>query len=251
MLRIALIIALLAAMGSLAVSFLNTKPKLEALKGDLAFTKTSLEETTGKLTQTSAELKKTAGELETRSKDLETTKTELEEASTAAANNKRRADKLDTDLATNIKAKNEAQAELAQWQALGVKPDQVTQIRADLKKATDEKNALSEEKVIFLKSIARLQNELAIYVTPDKKVVLPAGLKGKVLAVGPQQDFVLLDFGENQGALKRGELMIRRGDKLVGKVSIVTLEPNRCVANILPQWKQGDVAIAEGDQVLY
>ena len=63
--------------------------------------------------------------------------------------------------------------------------------------------------------------------------------------------FVLLDFGENQGALERGELIVRRGDKLVGKVSIVKVQSNRCIANILPQWKQGDVAIAEGDQVLY
>jgi hypothetical protein len=132
-----------------------------------------------------------------------------------------------------------------------MKPDQITAMRSDLKKTVDEKNALSEEKVIFLKAISRLENDLAIFVTPDKKVKLPTGLKANVVAVGPQQDFVLLDIGENQGALKRGEMMIRRGDKLIGKVSIVEVKPNTCIANILPQWKQGDVAIAEGDKVLY
>jgi hypothetical protein len=45
--------------------------------------------------------------------------------------------------------------------------------------------------------------------------------------------------------------MVRRGDKLVGKVKIVTVEANRSVANVLPTWKQGDVAVAAGDQVLY
>lgn len=251
MLRIALIIALLAAIGSLALTFLHTKPTVETLRGDLASTKTTLEETSGKLAQTSADLKKTAGELETRSKDLESTKTQLEETSTAAANNKRRADQLDATLAKTTKEKNDAQAELAQWQALGVKPDQVVQIRADLRKTLDEKNALAEEKTLFLKNIGFLKNRLAKYETPDQKVELPSGLKGSVIAVGPLQDFVLLDFGENQGALERGELMVRRGDKLVGKVSIVKVQSNRCIANILPQWKQGDVAIAEGDQVLY
>jgi cell shape-determining protein MreC len=251
MLRIALIIALLAAIGSLALSFLHTEPTVSTLRADLATTKGTLVETTGKLTQTTADLKKTAGELETRSKDLESTKTQLEEASTAAANNKRRADQLDATLAKTKKEKEEAQAQLAQWDALGVKPDQVVQMRSDLRKTTDEKNALADEKNVFLKNIVFLKNRLAKYETPDQKVELPAGLKGSVIAVGPLQDFVLLDFGENQGALERGELMVRRGDKLVGKVSIVKVQSNRCIANIIPQWKQGNVAIAEGDQVLY
>jgi hypothetical protein len=45
--------------------------------------------------------------------------------------------------------------------------------------------------------------------------------------------------------------MVRRGDKLVGKVKIVSVEANRSVANVLPAWKQGDVAVAAGDLVLY
>lgn len=251
MLRIALIIALLAAIGSLALTFLHTKPTVETLRSDLASTTADRDDKNTKLTAATADLKKTSSELEARSKELETTKSQLEEASTAAASNKKRADGLDATLAKTKKEKEDAQAELAQWQALGMKPDQITAMRSDLKKTVDEKNALSEEKVIFLKAISRLENDLAIFVTPDKKVKLPTGLKANVVAVGPQQDFVLLDIGENQGALKRGEMMIRRGDKLIGKVSIVEVKPNTCIANILPQWKQGDVAIAEGDKVLY
>lgn len=251
MLRIALIIALLAAIGSLALTFLHTKPTVETLRADLTSTTADRDDKNTKLTAATADLKKTQGDLESRSKELETTKTQLEEASSAAAANKKRADGLDANLAKTTKERNEAQQELAQWQALNIKPDQIREMRVELKKTADEKNALAEEKVIFLKTISRLENDLAVFVTPDQKVKLPAGLKGSIVAVGPQQDFVLLDIGENQGALKRGELMIRRGDKLIGKVSIVEVKPNTCIANILPQWKQGDVAIAEGDKVLY
>ena len=224
---------------------------VEELRTDLPSTKSTLETTTTELTKASADLKKTASELETRSKELETTKTELEEAASAAANNKKRADGLDAQLVKTTKEKNDAQAELAQWQALGVKPSQIVEIRAELKNTIDARNALAEEKNIFLKRITSLTNRLAKYEAPDQKVILPAGLKGRILEVGPQQDFVLLDFGDNKGALERGELLVRRGDKLVGKVAIVKVQANTSIANVIPTWKQGDVAIAKDDEVLY
>lgn len=251
MLRIALIIALLAAIGSLTVTFLHTKPTVETLRTDLASTKSTLETTTSELNTANSNLKKTAAELETRSKDLESTKTQLEEAATAAANNKKRADKLESDLAKTTKEKNDAQAELAQWQALDVKPSQVVQLRADLKKVTELRDVLKDEGLLKDKRITFLTNRLAKYEAPEQKVILPAGLKGRVLEVGPQQDYVLLNVGENQGVLERGELLVRRGDKLVGKVAIVKVQPNTCIANILPGWKQGDVAVAKDDEVLY
>lgn len=251
MLRIALILALLAAIGSLALSFTVTKPKVDELQANLDSTKTTLQTTEDNLKKTGKELETTKKTLNERSQELDTTKTALETATTEAANLKKRADKLDSDLAKTTREKNDAQNELAQWQALGVKPDQVTQIRADLKKTTDERNALADEKTIFLRNIARLQNELDRYVEPSKKVKLPDGLKGTVIEVDPQGAFVLLDIGEANGVLARGELLVRRGDKLIGKVRIVKVDANRSIGNLLPEWKQGDVAVAKGDAVLY
>lgn len=251
MLRIALILALLAAIGSLTLAILVTKPTVQDLRVNLADTSQQLSDTQGTLETTKADLKKTSTDLASTASDLESTKTQLEEVSAIAATSKRRADNLEANLTKTTREKNEAQAELAQWDALGLKPDQITQMRADLKKTIEEKDALSEEKVLFLRSIAQLQARLLKYEEPDTKIALPSGLKGNVLAVGPQQDFVLLDIGANNGVLERGEMVIRRGDKLIGKVSIISVEPTRSIANILPDWRQGDVAVAEGDKVLY
>jgi len=251
MLRIALILALLAAIGSLTLSFLVTQPTVTDLRTNLASTTQQLGETQATLETTKSELKKTSTELASKSSDLELTRAQLEEVSATAATTKRRADSLEANLTKTTREKNEAQAELAQWQALGIKPDQVTEIRTELKKTIEEKDALSDEKVLFLRNISQLKARLLKYEEPDTKVALPSGLKGNVLAVGPLQDFVLLDIGANNGVLERGEMMVRRGDKLVGKVSIVSVEPTRSIANILPDWRQGDVAVAEGDKVLY
>ena len=73
-------------------------------------------------------------------------------------------------------------------------------------------------------------------------------LKGKVLATDPKWDFVVLNVGEDQGVLENGELLVNRNGKLVAKVRVRTVEKTRCIANIVPGWKIGEVL--EGDSVL-
>ena len=72
---------------------------------------------------------------------------------------------------------------------------------------------------------------------------------GKIVAVDPRYDFVVLDVGGNQGVVENGRLLVNRDGKLVAKVRVTKVEPNRSIANIMPDWKQAE--IMEGDQVLY
>jgi hypothetical protein len=59
---------------------------------------------------------------------------------------------------------------------------------------------------------------------------------------------VILNVGEDQGALRYGELLINRQGKLVAKVKITTVEKNRSYANVEPGWQLGE--ILEGDQAI-
>ena len=65
--------------------------------------------------------------------------------------------------------------------------------------------------------------------------------------VDPKFDFVVLDIGEDQGVIPDGEMLVSREGKLVAKVVVRSVEKNRCIANILPGWKLGEVI--EGDEV--
>jgi len=144
----------------------------------------------------------------------------------------------------------DAQRDLSAWKALGITVDQVQKSLEDLKKATAANDALKEEKVIMIRNINRLSARLAIY-EKDKEIApdLPVGLKGKVVAVDPKWDFIVLDIGSNQGLVERGEMLVDRAGKLVAKVRVTSVEPNRAIANVLPEWKQADVM--EGDEVLH
>ena len=58
-------------------------------------------------------------------------------------------------------------------------------------------------------------------------------------------DFADIFEVRGEKRLKRGEMLINRSGRLVAKVRILSVETNRCVANILPDWKQGEPM--EGD----
>jgi len=251
LLRLALILALLVAVGGLAVSHFITKPKVDDLNNNLTQTRQELQSTTEAKNKAEGEAKTQKAAADKATRELGETKTLLEAASTDAQQQRGRADRLQTDLTKATRERNEAQQALAAWNTLGIQPAQVAQLRVDLKKVGEERDALTEEKRIFLRNIEQLQNRLARYEGDREKPVEMPGLKGSIVAVDPQWNFVVLDVGETQGAKERGVVMVRRGDKLVGKARIVSVEPTRSVANLLPGWKQGDVAVQVGDAVLY
>jgi hypothetical protein len=56
-----------------------------------------------------------------------------------------------------------------------------------------------------------------------------------------------LDIGENQGVQPSGELLVSRQGKLVAKVIVRSVQKDRCIANLVPGWKMGEMF--EGDDV--
>jgi len=251
MLRLALILAVLVALGGLAVGHFVAKPKVDELKGNLDTTTQTLQQTTAERDTAQTEAKNQKALAETVSRQLTDTKTLLEAAATDAQQQRGRADRLQTDLTKVTKERNEAQQGIAAWNVLGLQPGQVAQLQADLKQTTEERDNYASQEKIFVRNIDQLKTRLARYEGDREKPVEMPGLKGKIVAVDPQWDFVVLDVGETQGAKERGVVMVRRGDKLIGKARIMTVEPSRSIANLLPGWKQGDVAVEVGDVVLY
>lgn len=129
-------------------------------------------------------------------------------------------------------------------------PEQIRGHLARLRQVERERDVYVTENKGLSRELTRVQGELDRYTgTIEKPVLLPPGTKGNIVAVDPKYDFVILDIGEQQGVLPRAQMLVNRDGKLIGKVQITTVEPNRSVANVLPQWKQDEVM--EGDQVLF
>ena len=69
----------------------------------------------------------------------------------------------------------------------------------EVKDLQDNLDTANTENKIFMQKIKKLETELAVYRDPTFFVVLPAGLKGKVLVADPKWNFVVLERGRGPG----------------------------------------------------
>jgi len=245
--RISLIVAILAALGAGTLNILQVRGKINTLISQRDDYHNNLTQTQSTLATTQKELASTKTDLAQTQQQLADAKSARKKAEdTAAAQTKIAAD-LSDKLAKATQDRDAAQADLAAYKATGKSPDEVLKLVALIKQDSDTIAAINDEKAVLTRTVARLNNELAKYTGPDPTIKLPADLKGKVVVVDPKWDFVVLDIGDEQGVLENGELLVSRDGKLVAKVIVRTVEKGRCIANIMPGWKLGEVF--EGDLV--
>ncbi|MFM2083096.1 MAG: hypothetical protein RL380_1787 [Verrucomicrobiota bacterium] len=249
LIRIGFIVAIVAGLTVAGLNFTKVKEKIVALQTDLASEKTAKEQALGAQSKAEKAEKLAKTELESTKTELADTQTARDKAVTEAETQTKRAGRLSEDLTKSKGETADALAAMAAWTATGISADQVKPLIADLKSAKESNANLTEANKDLSFKIATLTNRIAKYEDPENyRVQLPPALRGKVLVADPKWDFVVLDFGAKSGALEDGVLLVNRNGRLVAKVQIRSVQPDRCIANVLPNWKLGDVV--EGDQVI-
>jgi len=248
MLRISLIIVIVAGIAALAVSQLTVAVKIKGLTSELDTTKQNLTASQESERKAKKESKDAVAAADKAKKELETAKTELTASSEKADQQEKRANDLATRLERTTSERNDAQAKLASWLAFGHSIEEIKTTLADNKKLVGDNDALVKENKVLGRTLNQTQSELDILTGRKAKVELPPGLKGKIVAVDPKYEFVVLNIGVEEGVLTRGEMLVNRSGKLVARVRILSADSHRCVANVMPDWKQGE--IMEGDAVL-
>ena len=248
LMRISLILAILAALGAGVFGYIEVTKQIPQLvkqrdseHGAKVTAQKQLADTTRTLNDTRNTLSQTQQQLTRSQAAQKQAETDRDAQIKIAADLKDRLTKASADL-------DAAQADLAAFKATGKSPKDIGDMVAEIRKDNETITALTLEKAVFVRTIARLTNELAEVIgTANFVVTLPADLKGKVVAVDPKWEFVVLNIGEDQGVLPDGQLLVSRDSKLVAKVIVRTIYKNSCIANVMPNWKLGEVF--EGDMV--
>ncbi|HWD92350.1 MAG TPA: hypothetical protein VG938_08375 [Verrucomicrobiae bacterium] len=248
LIRISLIVAIIAGLAVGGLNFFKVKKIIEVTRQQRDDFHTQLDKTTAELHTTKSNLTKATNELAQTKTELATTKKDLSSAIAAQADLKKQIASLQDNLNTSEKNLTDAKIELDKYHAAFPNPEQALSVAKDMKALQERVDAIEDEKKILQRQNSRLQARLDIYEHPDRPVPLPATLIGKILVADPKWDFVVLNVGEDQGAVERGEMLVNRDGKLVAKVRITSVQKDRCIANVLPGWKLGEVL--EGDQVI-
>lgn len=250
LIRICLIVAIVAGLGALYFTHFEVDKKIHDVIAQRDQNGKERDEARDAEKKAKDETEKTKKELETTTTELTTTKGQLEAANKNLDDATKKADKAVADLAKAQKDNASVQEEVKGWRGLNKTLDAVKKTLADFPKIKDERDAVRGENTILERKVKKQEQELAelrgVDIPPPE---LPQGLKGKIVQVDPKYDFVVLNIGGNAGVLERGEMLINRKGRLIGKVRITSVMPDKCIANVLKAWKQDEPF--EGDEVLY
>jgi hypothetical protein len=248
LMRISLIVAIIAGLAAGAINFIQVKNKIDGVVAERESEKTQKQAAQTELASTKNTLAKTEKELTNTKEQLVASQEERDKAVAEAQTQIKKSTELSEKLSIAISDRDDARAKLAAYESTGFTPPQIAGLGKQIRQAQEALEASLEEKKILSTSLQKAVAEIDWIKGKTPYVKLRADLKGKILVADPKWEFVILNVGEDEGAKINGEMLVSRNGKLVAKVIISEVQKGRCIANVLPGWKLGDVV--EGDSVI-
>jgi septal ring factor EnvC (AmiA/AmiB activator) len=256
--KILIILAASLSLISIGLGYVNVT-HLQQTKADLAATTSDRDSTHKKLTSTSNDLKSEQDKATSLGKDVE--KLQQSVTDIQASLDKTTADKTDlqkqladketelTQQKSDLAAKDARIAELENKGGSAV--TQASPQQDELKKQLEEKEILNNSLQEKLKESDSLIADFRKKEADRKAKIMRNGLEGRILAVNPSWNFVILSLGDKNGVVNNAELLINRGGQLIGKVRITSVEPSTSVADIVVNSVRSGLTVQPGDTVIY
>jgi len=216
----------------------NAQNTVVAKTKELTAKTKELETAKSTVTAVTADKDKASADLAAAESDLSAAKSKLKEATDAAA-------AKDSEIAS-LKTENED----LKTKTANPGPNNPTD-----NSAPDPRIAELEALVTSLQGKLKAnEDSLATYkanAEKRSKGLMREGLEGRVLAVNPAWNFVVLSIGDRQGVVNNAEMLLKRGGQYLGKVRITSVEPSTSIADIVANTLPTGVAVQPGDSVIF
>jgi hypothetical protein len=249
LLKISLGLAILLGLATIFLTQTQVRDKITTLTTERDETKARLDTVEKSERNLRTETKALRGQLETTTAQLGEATNLLTQAQAKAQEQQVRADRAAADLNTVTAERNTAQQELSQWRLFEMTPEQIRNHLARLRQVERERDTYVADNEALNRRRVDLERRLARYEGDRQpEIELPPTAKGSVVAVDPKYDFIIVNIGGEQGVVQNANLLVSRDGKFIGQVKVTSVQPNRAIANVLPDWKQDE--IMEGDQVI-
>jgi septal ring factor EnvC (AmiA/AmiB activator) len=266
MTKILLIASIVLSLGAAGLGFLNrdkletTKDELENAASKVALTDKQLESLTKDLEAKKAEITGFNSEKDQLTSQLGEAKTELDKSKADLTAATEKATALEAEV-TGMKADAEAKdlkiAELLQRPAAGGElpatagadggTGDPTGTTAALEEARTLLAAAQDENTTLKAQIEELRSKDKLRQTAQMR----QGLQGTILAVNQAWNFVVLSLGDRQGVVANAEMLVQRGNQLLGKIRITSVEPSTSIADIMVRTVPRGFTVMPGDTVIY
>ncbi|MDK3157201.1 hypothetical protein QPK87_11510 [Kamptonema cortianum] len=192
--------------------------------------------------QAQAEVKKKSDEVESALKEVEQKTSEVQAATERAQKAQKELDdaqKKVSDLQSQVTNKDDeikkiqAEFDTYKQQFDGLSPEQ---LQAEKQNYENQIQMLTEEKEVLSKGLEKAKADLAELMEKEERRrtgVMPMGTRGKVVSFNADWNFVVIDIGDKQKVVEGVQMLLYRGNVLLGRVKIRTVERNSSVADIV------------------
>lgn len=221
---------------------------------------TTLTDTKKNLADTRTKLSKTQDQLTDMTNQYNTTKTALDAKTAEAQNLSDQVAKLTTDLQTAQADRDKALADLktandqldvykGKTSTAGTNPlqDKLNELTA----AVAEKDALLKAAQAKADAAEQRASGLADKIAKHEAAQNRPGLVGQVLAVNQGWNFAVISIGDKQGAVANAQVLVKRGETLIAKLKITTVEPSTSIADIMVETLAKGQRVQPGDSVIF
>jgi Tfp pilus assembly protein FimV len=123
-----------------------------------------------------------------------------------------------------------------------------------IKTLTVERDELKAVKEGMESKLKGMESQIAGYRRDEARRAqnaLKPGLRGQILAVDRNWNFVVLSLGNRNGITNNATMLVQRGGSMVGRVRITSVEPSQSIADIVPNSVPPGVFVQPGDTVIY
>jgi len=247
--RIALILVILACLGSLYCIH-TVRIERNGLRIDKINLTESRTVTTNLLLRTEGTLRDTIATLNTTSNTLVKTIEELGATNKTLVATSEERDKLKTDLADATQKLQTTTTELASTkEALKKAEDTVATQAIEIAKIEEIKKQLAdanaENKMLGEKLEASNTNVKRLVAENEDLRRTPVNCRGRVAGVDKRWNFLVLDIGQDQKVRKESAFIVYRDSKFICKAQIVAVSANSAVAEILPDMRRGTPRVGD------
>lgn len=258
--KILLIVAVVLSVLTAGIGFLNktkiddARSTAEGLQAQLDTTSKELDTTKASLSKSQEELAAATSEKEALGKQLTAAKSDAEQAKSQASQAQEQLKDKETQLAqlqSDITAKDTKIAELEAASAGSTAAAETVDNSAETEAKLAEQDALIQKLQADLTASQSQARELQVEKQNRANQVMRSGLEGRILAVNPAWNFVVLSLGDRQGVVNNAEMLVKRGTQLIGKVRITSVEPATSIADIVANSVPRGLSIQPGDNVIY
>jgi len=248
-------IALVLTLFTAVLGFL-TKGKIEAVKEEKRDAIVKKDKAEGESRVAKTELKKaqedvTAAKAAVDEKDKEVTaKTgQIDALTKQLADAKTASDDKDTQITDLTKKLSDKPAP-----AIAVADPAVAEMKAQKEKAEAELAEAKQLEETMNRKVKENDSKLAgleQYKRDREHQLQRPGVSGRILAVNPGWNFVVLSIGDRQGLMTNSPLLVMRGGEPIARVRVTSIETSRAIADVIPGSVREGVTVQPGDRVVY